>query len=73
LIFYAYGSAEIVLGTLTGAELLQSLAQDRILPAFFSRSLPWSGAHHLAIIAFGAFSAVVYALSGFSLDIVSKM
>jgi amino acid permease len=70
--YLATRSLILVSGILSSSELLHSLAEDRVLPLFFKKQLS-SGARQYSILAFACFCAVVYAVSGASLNIVSKM
>ncbi|KDQ56708.1 hypothetical protein JAAARDRAFT_157891 [Jaapia argillacea MUCL 33604] len=63
----------VLTGILSACELLERLAHDRVLPAAFLKSLPLTGSPHVAIISFVVFSGVLYASSGASLAIMSKM
>lgn len=60
-------------GILSACELLEQLARDRVIPLAFLNVLPKTGAPHVAILSFVAFSGVLYASAGASLSIVSKM
>lgn len=63
----------VLTGILSACELFERLARDRFLPHLFTRRLPATGAPAFSIAAFVAFSYVLYASSGASLGIMSKM
>ncbi|CAL1697827.1 unnamed protein product [Somion occarium] len=58
---------------LCGGVLTDRLARDRLLPRFFLRRLTWTHAPFVSIVFFALFCCVLYAASGASLSIVSKM
>jgi hypothetical protein len=59
-------------GFLSACELLQRLTHDRVIPQYFLSKLP-SQAPYLIIVCFTVFCGILYASSGASLQIVSKM
>ncbi|KAI0689016.1 amino acid permease-domain-containing protein [Cytidiella melzeri] len=63
----------VLTGILGACELFERLARDRLLPQLFLRRLPVTNAPAYSICGFAAFSFVLYATSGASLDIISKM
>ncbi|KAJ3557519.1 hypothetical protein NM688_g1433 [Phlebia brevispora] len=63
----------VLTGILGACELFERLARDRLLPQLFLRRLPITHAPGYSIICFATFSYVLYASSGASLPIVSKM
>ncbi|KAF7335637.1 Aaap amino acid permease [Mycena venus] len=63
----------VLTGILSACELFEQLAHDRIIPQVFLYSLPISSAQYISITVFTAISAALYASSGGSLAIVSKM
>ncbi|KAJ6545327.1 amino acid permease-domain-containing protein [Mycena capillaripes] len=63
----------VLAGILSACELFEQLAHDRIVPQMFLAALPLSGAPHISVLAFTVVSAVLYASSGASLAVVSKM
>ena len=60
-------------GILSACELLEQLSRDRVLPRAFNHPLPLTGAHYLSVGAFVVLSIVLYASTGASLTIISKM
>ena len=60
-------------GILGACELFERMARDRLLPQWFARRLPLTHAPVYSICAFSAFSYALYATSGGSLAVVSKM
>ncbi|KIM82858.1 hypothetical protein PILCRDRAFT_820149 [Piloderma croceum F 1598] len=60
-------------GLFSACELLEQLAQDRVIPQLFLKTMHYTGSAHISILAFISFCAVLYASSGASLSIVSKM
>ncbi|CEL55150.1 hypothetical protein RSOLAG1IB_01158 [Rhizoctonia solani AG-1 IB] len=60
-------------GLVTGSRLVESLAQERVLPQFFLRTLPITGAAYMPVLLFFVLCLVVYASSAFSLATVSTM
>lgn len=65
--------ADIQIGVLSACELLERLAHDRVIPEIFLRVMPRTGSSHVSIIAFVGLCAALYASTGASLSIVSKM
>ncbi|KIY49872.1 hypothetical protein FISHEDRAFT_40892 [Fistulina hepatica ATCC 64428] len=63
----------ILTGVLSACELFEKLAHDRVLPRKFLAAFPLSGAPYLAILSFDVVCGVLYASTGASLSIVSKM
>ncbi|KAJ7235606.1 amino acid permease-domain-containing protein [Mycena haematopus] len=63
----------VLTGILSACELFEQLAHDRIVPQVLLRVLPFSGAPYISVIVFTAISAILYASTGASLAIVSKM
>ncbi|CAL1697829.1 unnamed protein product [Somion occarium] len=63
----------VLTGILGACELSDRLARDRLLPRFFLRRLTWTHAPFVSIVFFALFCCVLYAASGASLSIVSKM
>jgi amino acid transporter len=61
------------LGILSSSELLKQLARDRVVPSVFLNTLPVAGSPYVAVLSFVAFSGVLYASAGASLNIVSSM
>ncbi|KAF7986066.1 hypothetical protein HWV62_41454 [Athelia sp. TMB] len=60
-------------GIFSACEMLEQLAHDRIIPKVFLKTLPRTGAHYVAVLAFIVLSGIIYASSGASLVVVSKM
>ncbi|CAE6465352.1 unnamed protein product [Rhizoctonia solani] len=60
-------------GVSTGCNLVEALARERVLPQFFLRPLPFSGATYFPVALFVTISLVVYFSSAFSLSTVSTM
>ncbi|CAK5282919.1 unnamed protein product [Mycena citricolor] len=65
--------ANLFAGILSACELFEQLSHDRILPRIFQNALPFTGAPYVSIVVFTAVNAALYASSGASLAIVSKM
>lgn len=63
----------VLTGILGACELFDRLARDRLLPQLFTRRLPVTHSPAYSIVAFVAFSFVVYATSGANLGVTSKM
>ena len=61
------------IGILGACELFERLARDRLLPQLFTRRLPVTRSPAYSIVAFVAFSFIVYATSGANLGVTSKM
>ncbi|KAI4527006.1 hypothetical protein K525DRAFT_264562 [Schizophyllum commune Loenen D] len=66
-------SGGVLTGILSACELLEQLSRDRVLPRAFNHPLPLTGAHYLSVGAFVVLSIVLYASTGASLTIISKM
>ncbi|KAH8102672.1 amino acid permease-domain-containing protein [Cristinia sonorae] len=62
----------VLTGVLGACELAERLACDQLIPQIFLRKLI-TGAPAASIVAFLLFNCVLYASSGFSLTIISKM
>lgn len=60
-------------GVFSACELLEQLAHDRVIPDMFLQVLPRSGSLYVSLLAFIAFCAALYASTGASLSIVSKI
>lgn len=60
-------------GIFSACEMLEQLAHDRIIPKVFLTTLPYTGSHHVAVLAFVVLSATIYGTSGASLSVVSNM
>lgn len=60
-------------GVVSACELLQQLANDRVIPQMFLKVMPRTGSPHISVITFIALCAALYASAGASLAIVSKM
>ncbi|EIN12814.1 hypothetical protein PUNSTDRAFT_28714, partial [Punctularia strigosozonata HHB-11173 SS5] len=65
-------SGGVLTGILSACELLQRLAHDRVIPRYFLSKLP-TQAPYVTILSFGVFCGILYASSGASLQVVSKM
>ncbi|KAE9408697.1 AAAP amino acid permease [Gymnopus androsaceus JB14] len=63
----------VLTGILSACELLQQLSLDRLVPKSFCKVLPITNAPYVSVLSFVAFSGIVYASTGASLDVVSKM
>ncbi|KAJ7844513.1 amino acid permease-domain-containing protein [Mycena olivaceomarginata] len=63
----------VLTGILSATELFSQLAYDRVVPQVFLRVLPVSGAPYVSVLMFTGMSGVLYASTGASLAIVSKM
>ncbi|KAJ7342876.1 amino acid permease-domain-containing protein [Mycena albidolilacea] len=63
----------VLTGILSATELFSQLAYDRVVPQVFLRVLPVSGAPYVSVLVFTGMSGVLYASTGASLAIVSKM
>ncbi|KAI9449880.1 amino acid permease-domain-containing protein [Russula earlei] len=61
----------VLTGTVTTIELLERMAQDRILPHWFSLRLPVTGSLHIATLFSSGLSLLLYVGSGMSLLTVS--
>ncbi|KAJ7688183.1 AAAP amino acid permease [Mycena rosella] len=66
-------SGGVLIGILGVCELLKKLAHDRIAPQIFLNALRFTDAPYISVLAFTACNVVMYASSGGSLSIVSKM
>lgn len=60
-------------GILSACELLHQLSLDRLIPQSFCKVIPVTNAPYIAVLSFMFFSGIVYASTGASLVIVSKM
>ncbi|GAB1521665.1 hypothetical protein RhiTH_004762 [Rhizoctonia solani] len=60
-------------GLVTGSRLVESLAQERVLPQTFLRTLPLTGTAYMPILLFFVMCLAVYGSSAFSLATVSTM
>ncbi|KAJ6492057.1 amino acid permease-domain-containing protein [Mycena sanguinolenta] len=63
----------VLTGILSACELFEQLAYDRVVPQLFLSALPLSRAPYISIIVFTAINGALYANTGASLAIVSKM
>ncbi|KAE9388572.1 hypothetical protein BT96DRAFT_1073353 [Gymnopus androsaceus JB14] len=63
----------VLTGILSACELLQQLSLDRLAPKSFCKVLPRTNAPYVSALFFVAFSGIIYASTGASLDIVSNM
>ncbi|KAL0945974.1 hypothetical protein HGRIS_012252 [Hohenbuehelia grisea] len=63
----------VLTGILSACELFEQLANDRILPELFLRTLPITRSPYISVFSFIAFSLALYASAGASLPILSKM
>ncbi|KAF8911346.1 amino acid permease-domain-containing protein [Mucidula mucida] len=63
----------VLTGIVSACELFEQLAHDRVLPAVFITPLPLTGAPYISVLSFIGFSGLVYATTGASLAIMSKM
>lgn len=61
------------LGILSASELLQQLALHRVIPQPFLAIVPRTGSPYISVLAFAAFSGMLYGTSGASLPIISEM
>jgi hypothetical protein len=61
------------IGVLGACELFDRLARDRLIPQLFTRRLPITNAAAYSICAFTTISFALYAITGASIVIVSKM
>ncbi|TRM67071.1 amino acid permease-domain-containing protein [Schizophyllum amplum] len=66
-------SGGVLTGILSACELLEQLSRDRILPKNFTNPLPFTGAPYLSVLGFVILSIALYASTGASLTITSKM
>lgn len=60
-------------GLLSGCAVLEKLAQDRVLPMSFAKSMPITGATHISLIFFATISGAIYGSSLGRLEIVSLL
>lgn len=63
----------VLTGILSACELLQQLALHRVVPRLFLAVVPRTGAPYVSMLAFTAFSGLLYGTAGASLVIVSEM
>ncbi|KJA23900.1 hypothetical protein HYPSUDRAFT_39416 [Hypholoma sublateritium FD-334 SS-4] len=63
----------VLTGILSACELLQQLALHRVVPRLFLAVVPRTGAPYFSVLAFTAFSGLLYATAGASLVVVSEM
>ena len=63
-------STGVVTGIVSASALCERLARDRIIPQVMLYRLPVTGARFVAILAFVALCAVLYASSGANLQIL---
>ncbi|GAB1525718.1 hypothetical protein RhiTH_008882 [Rhizoctonia solani] len=66
-------SVGIFAGVVTGCNLVEALARERVLPQLFLHPLPAMEATYLPVILFVVISIAVYFSSAFSLSTVSTM
>ncbi|KIY66346.1 hypothetical protein CYLTODRAFT_423498 [Cylindrobasidium torrendii FP15055 ss-10] len=63
----------VLTGILSACELFVQLADDRVLPSVFTKAMPVTGSAYVSVISFVSFGGFVYATTGASLSIMSKM
>ncbi|KAG6905908.1 hypothetical protein DXG01_016979 [Tephrocybe rancida] len=63
----------VLTGIISACELLEQLSHHRVLPKLFLRTLPSTGSPYVCVFAFIAFSGMLYASAGASLNVISKM
>ncbi|KAK0223656.1 AAAP amino acid permease [Armillaria fumosa] len=63
----------VLTGILSACELFDKLTNDRVLPQAFIHPFPFSQSPYVSVLSFAAFSGVIYATTGASLVIMSKM
>lgn len=63
----------VLTGILSACDLLQQLALHRVVPRLFLAVVPRTGAPYVSMLAFTAFSGLLYGTAGASLVIVSEM
>ncbi|PWZ03009.1 hypothetical protein BCV70DRAFT_197245 [Testicularia cyperi] len=63
----------IITGVVAFCGLIDSLCQDRVVPAFFQQALPRTGATYLSIALFLGLTLVMSATSGFNLTTLSSV
>ncbi|KAK0194213.1 AAAP amino acid permease [Armillaria mellea] len=63
----------VLTGILSACELFEKLTNDRVLPQLFIHPFPFSRSPYVSVLSFAAFSGVIYATTGASLVIMSKI
>ncbi|KAK0205192.1 amino acid permease-domain-containing protein [Desarmillaria ectypa] len=63
----------VLTGILSACELFEKLTNDRVLPQLFVQPLPLFQSPYVSVLSFAAFSGVIYATTGASLVIMSKL
>ncbi|PFH51185.1 hypothetical protein AMATHDRAFT_3316 [Amanita thiersii Skay4041] len=66
-------SGGVLTGILSACELFHQLAQHRILPRIFLKTLPRTDSPYISILSFSTFSGMIYASASASLSVVSQM
>ena len=62
-----------IVGVLSTCELVERLTCDRLLPQIFMKKLPVTRAQYVTVFVYTLFCCALYATSGASLEVVSKM
>ncbi|KAK0469330.1 amino acid permease-domain-containing protein [Desarmillaria tabescens] len=63
----------VLTGILSACELFEKLTHDHVLPQLFVHPLPFFRSSYVSVLSFAAFSGVIYASTGASLVIMSKI
>ncbi|TFK75584.1 hypothetical protein BDN72DRAFT_757165 [Pluteus cervinus] len=63
----------VLTGLLSACELFEQLSRDRVIPAWFLKTIPRTGSPYMSVFVFMLFSGLLYATAGASLSIVSQM
>ncbi|KAF8957524.1 AAAP amino acid permease [Flammula alnicola] len=63
----------VLTGILSACELLEQLALHRVIPKLFLNLIPRTGSPYVSVLSFVAFSGMLYATAGASLNVISEM
>ncbi|EKM78341.1 hypothetical protein AGABI1DRAFT_75891 [Agaricus bisporus var. burnettii JB137-S8] len=63
----------VLTGIFSAGELLAQLAEDRVVPSLFLKTLPFTRAPYMSILTFAGLCALLFASAGGQLQVVSLM